>query len=315
MGRPIDKRKFGNTNTGGIGGESLDTTITGITGGAGYGTGDPITISAPDLEGGVQAVATVLVTGDTVVGFNTGITPGSGYTSPPTLTFEDRGGLTAIVVALGGAGYVATDTITLDAPATGGTAAVLTVTAETGGVIDAGGVSITTPGTGYASTETPGQASTSGAGAGVTFSGHTFNTSNTATATATLTTTTDDAVLFDSFIHDSDSGSSNITGGDIVQQKGSKIFEITNAQGTGLCRLVTSTPASVTAIEGGKTVGEMRMSGTDSLGKTYYVTKISGRTCTVSQYGAAGWEFEDGAKVGWNLVSATVGKTIVLDNA
>lgn len=60
--------------------------------GTGYSPGDTITLSAPDIAGGVQATAEV----DTVGGSGevTAVlitNPGSGYTSPPTVTFGGGG--------------------------------------------------------------------------------------------------------------------------------------------------------------------------------------------------------------------------------
>ena len=90
-------------------------------------------------------------------------------TDTDTPTTLRKVGATAVVVAGGGSGYAVNDTITL----TGGTNTVdtvLTVTAETAGVIDAGGVSITTAGTYTVVPSNPvSQGSSSGGGTGATF--------------------------------------------------------------------------------------------------------------------------------------------------
>jgi len=71
--------------------------LTGITvsqPGDSYISAPAITISAPDISGGVQAVATCVLDGD-AVGDITIVTAGSGYTSPPTITFDASAGTDA----------------------------------------------------------------------------------------------------------------------------------------------------------------------------------------------------------------------------
>ena len=71
--------------------------LTGITvsqPGDSYISAPAITISPPDISGGVQAVATCVLDGD-AVGDITIVTAGSGYTSPPTITFDASAGTDA----------------------------------------------------------------------------------------------------------------------------------------------------------------------------------------------------------------------------
>ena len=71
--------------------------LTGITvsqPGDSYISAPAITISAPDISGGVQAVATCVLDGD-AVGDITIVTAGSGYTSPPTIAFDASAGTNA----------------------------------------------------------------------------------------------------------------------------------------------------------------------------------------------------------------------------
>jgi hypothetical protein len=84
MGRPINKKHFGNTNEGGLGGEGLDGVLV-TAAGTGYSTGEAVTISAPQLPGGIQATATIVSDG-TVVSV-TVTEAGTGYTSAPTISF------------------------------------------------------------------------------------------------------------------------------------------------------------------------------------------------------------------------------------
>jgi phage tail sheath protein FI len=83
-----------------------------------------VTISAPDITGGIQATATVTLSG---------------------------GAITAIAVGNGGSGYSVAPTVVVAAPATGGTQATATATVS-GGVITA--FTITSGGTGYKTTPT-----------------------------------------------------------------------------------------------------------------------------------------------------------------
>jgi hypothetical protein len=58
----------------------------------------------------------------------------------------------------------------------------------------------------------------------------------------------------------------------------------------------------------------MMISATDSSGKTYYVTKISARRATLTQYGAGGHEFTDGTSQKWSFDSAVLNDSVQLDN-
>ena len=102
MARPLNKKFFGNRNTGsasvttddGIGGQGVASiTLGGTNNSSGYALNDPIDISAPNLPGGVQATAKVteLGAGNKIIAI-TVTEQGSGYTSVPTVT-ESVGGL------------------------------------------------------------------------------------------------------------------------------------------------------------------------------------------------------------------------------
>jgi hypothetical protein len=134
MGRPLPSRFFGNRNTGsasvttddGLSGEGVASiAVTGTFSGKTTATPFAVTISAPDLPNGVQAVATItFATGST--GTVTVSEQGSGYTSVPTAT-----------CALGGGSGTVTLTATLTVPdgivtdASGYNFATIKVTAQT----------------------------------------------------------------------------------------------------------------------------------------------------------------------------------------
>lgn len=94
MGRPLNKKYFGNRNVGSastiaddkIGGEGVaSVTVGGTNNSTGYTTGDAVTFSAPQLPGGVTATGTIVATAG-VIDSITITEAGSGYTSAPTVT-------------------------------------------------------------------------------------------------------------------------------------------------------------------------------------------------------------------------------------
>jgi hypothetical protein len=138
MGRPLNKKYFGNRNIGsastatdnGIGGQAVASiAVTGTFSGKTTATPYAVTISAPNLPNGVQATATITFSSATA-GTVTITEGGSGYTSVPTATCTLGGGtgnptLTAVLsVDTGAVGSVTNDenAISMTARLTGGTA-------------------------------------------------------------------------------------------------------------------------------------------------------------------------------------------------
>ena len=123
MGRPIKKLFIGNRNSDGLGGEGLaSVTLGGTNNSTGYTTGDALTISAPQLPGGTQAVATVTATAGVIDGVVVS-TAGTGYTSAPTITAGTgtQGTLTLTGVLTTGT----TNAIAISAYVPGGSSAVV----------------------------------------------------------------------------------------------------------------------------------------------------------------------------------------------
>lgn len=87
MGRPINKKFFGNLNTPPIGGEGVATIVSANTGTL-YATSATValTFGAPQLVDGVAATGRVTTNGVGNVATVTLLTAGSGYTSTPTAT-------------------------------------------------------------------------------------------------------------------------------------------------------------------------------------------------------------------------------------
>lgn len=130
----------------------------------------------------------------------------------------------------------------------------------------------------------------------VTFTG--TNMSVVGTATATLTTSVMNALAIKAFVP---GGSSGVVG-DIIKQESSRRYLVTTAQGTGQCRLVA-------AADGALTEGQMNLLATDTLGSTYFVTKLTARRAHLSTAtnGGSGFEYADGSVAGWSLDAATTG--------
>ena len=105
MGRPLNKKYFGNRNIGttattdsGIGGEGVASiAVTGSFTGRTTATPYAVTIGAPTLPGGVQAVATITFSSATA-GAVTVSEKGSGYVSAPTATCALGGGAGTVVL-------------------------------------------------------------------------------------------------------------------------------------------------------------------------------------------------------------------------
>jgi len=148
--------------------------------GSGYVSAPTVTVSAPDADGGVQAVITAQITGGGVTAI-TLASAGAGYTSVPSVNIVPQSGdtgtgaaatavlsgagVTGITSLVGGTGYTGTPTVTFSAPqVAGGVTATGSVTAESG-VITA--ITIVNPGSGYTSAPT---VTISGAGIGASAS-------------------------------------------------------------------------------------------------------------------------------------------------
>lgn len=181
--------------------------------------------------------------------------------------------------------YTANVGVTFSAPQiAGGTTAAGTVTLDGNGNVTA--IAITTIGSGYTSAPT---ASITGANA------------SPATANVSLYagTTTADAIYANAWV----TGGSMGKVADVVTQRSSRRYRVTNADGTSVCRLVPNAPA---------TRGEMSLNATDSDGGTYWVTKLESRTaCLIPNTGT---QFSANAHVSWNIGSPEEDVSVTIDN-
>ena len=289
MGRPINKKYFGNTNTGsantraddGIGGEGVSTVAISNSGTL-YSAGSVPLFTAPQIVGGVRPTATF--SRNSVGNLAITITDqGSGYTTVPTLSVTTA---TAVSTA-------ATGTISQS---------VIYVTTATGiyAGMKANGTGINAGAT-YVTSVVGNTVNLSAANAGaVTVAAYiSFQDVGTGFAAGTITTTTNqqNAILFTSWVPTASNGTANtagsaITGGDIVKQAGSKRYYVKTTQGYGVCSLTTGTV----------TRGKIEMTVTDWYGNIYNVARLQQRKLTVwrkTQNGASPWVYLNGDVARW----------------
>jgi len=320
MGRPLNKKYFGNRNIGststtadiGIGGQGIaSVTVAGTNNN--YTEIPALTFAAPALPTGVTATASVVSMGVATVSIAAG---GTLYAVGDVLT----------LVGLG-AGTAATLTVaTVDAPETGVITGVtvtlagayttvvdLTALATTdnsengsGATIDVTGlkinsVTVTEKGSGYTSvpaiTDLP---------------------DGNATLTAVLTVDTgsagsatnqENAIVVTAFIPAANGGTSAVIG-DIVKQTNDRRYKVKTAQGTGICQLVTDGVANA--------AGEVSIKATDSDGKNYLVAKLTSRKVVLvpaALGGDAGTQFASGTSAKWTFGAAVEGSTVTIENA
>jgi len=303
MARSLNKKYFGNRNTG----SASVTTDNGIGGGAvasvtlnalgAYTTRPTIGFSAPPIPGGVTATGTitsevesVTAVGGTQVGYTVGqlITVTGTDAVLRVATIGGTGGDDALTFDFTGGSRGTFTTLPTGAQATtsNGAGVELTVTLR----FRAKSVVITEAGSGYTAAPTP-----------------TFTQSVTATSVNMLvdsgnistTGNQENAILMTAFL----------TGGsalpvDIIRQVSSRRYKVTDGTRTGIVEL-TSTLADA--------AGEGSVRLVDSVGGTYFATKITARKVTVTR--GTGTAFATGASVKWNMTAAVLDDSLLIDNA
>lgn len=199
-------------------------------------------------------------------------------------------GVATIAVANSGTNYApnATIALTFTAPqVTGGVAATGRVTTNANRNVAT--VTLLTAGSGYTSAPT------------ATVTGGTTGT--TATFTISLTNTRQNAIAFTSYLT---TGSSAVSGGDIIKQEASRRYLVSNTQGQGQVKLVTTSTL---------TAGTMNVVATDVNGSTYFVKKLTARRATLVRYTVNGsFEYATNQAAGWTLGTATTGTVSIASN-
>jgi len=262
MGRPIKKRFFGNlydnqavNGFSGIGGEGV-ASVTFTNSGTLYSQGTTVSFAAPTTVGGVRATGTPVI----VNGLLRGVTiteSGSGYTAAPVLTVTTASQVTQYVTNSGVSG---TNTMSV--------ASVVGI--QIGMRIFGGGngglVTIVDPVLNRVTSSLPNDTSWTNAN-NLKF----FDQGSGQVNTVALKTTNaaNDAISFTSYLT---TGSSAISGGDIIKQESSRRYLVRNAQGVGQCKLSAGTGVGHVLQP-----GYMQMIATDFGGATYYVLKLTAR--------------------------------------
>jgi len=99
---------------------------------------------------------------------------------------------------------------------------------------------------------------------------------------------------------------------DIIRQVSTRRYKVKSASNTSIVKLKASAASAV---------GEATIVATDSIGATYFVTKLTGKRATLTQKTAVAmspggntWVFITGASAPWSFASATTGR-VQIDNA
>jgi hypothetical protein len=343
MGRPLNKKYFGNRNIGSasttaddkIGGSAIGSIALGAANNSsGYTAGaTQISIATPTLPNGVRAVGSLVVgpagalltiaaatsgtdrttftatgTGTAATGTFTGLvqksTNGSGSGAVFTITkattgtnYATGGVLTVITATTKGTGYAVGNTIVIDGASIGGVTVTNDITLTVVGAVAAAGtitgITITEGGSGY--TTVP----------AVTLS---TGTQGTLTVTAAFAADTG-AVGSATYEENAILMTARLTGGsavvvDILKQVSTNRYKVTDGTRTGIVKLKSSVATAA---------GEGSVRLLDSVGGTYFATKITARKATVTR--GTGTAFATGASVKWNMTAAVLGDSLLIDNA
>lgn len=140
----------------------------------------------------------------------------------------------------------------------------------------------------------------------VSFTGTNMTTQGSATATISINTVSA-IIVCQAFVPTAAGGSSAATG-DILEQVASKSYRVQTSQGTGTCRLVSTTTAL--------SAGQLRIKATDANGSTYFVKKMTSRRVVLERSTQSGsFLYLTNGIAGWNLTAAnTASQTVLIDN-
>ena len=336
MGRPLNKKYFGNRNIGTqypgsdnfIGGEglaayTLNAQLGSLVINANYAQ-PTLVVPAPSEPGGVQATAQVTWEVESVTVTN-GLA-GHSYTTTTggATTLTGLGGGATFNITAVGSGQGEVQTIV---PVNRGSFTTVPTAAVTYQIVGGDGndqsqvkfrvKSITTvvAGSGYIGTETfswNDGGSHSGTMPGApTVALTTDSGSKLGLGDLNAANNQENAIL----IYAKTTTGGTVQLGDIKKQTNARSYKVLTADGTAVCKLVAGTPAYKQAT----------ITATDSAGKTYYVTKLTAHKALLVPYGATGHQFPttgteaDGSpiyqSVKWTFGSATAGQTVTVANA
>jgi hypothetical protein len=290
MGRPIGKRYIGANRTTDAGGEGISS-FTYTNRGSNYSQGLTATAAVSPI-GGIRAVIVPVVnTGNGRVDSVSITTTGTGYLTAPAITFNKPANVN--VTGTNDAFWQDGSNIRLSSTTgiyvgmfsnVAGKATVMITNVYPDGNIRAnasyGNVSASTP---------------------IAFGD--LGASLNITAVLAAAVTTGNTIQANAWVGTTES-CGNIA--DIVAQKGSRRYRVTNSVTTGVCTLVAN--AAVVVAGGPRGAGEMTITATESTGGTYFVYKLDSRTATIWQ--GTGTQFANLAQVPWSMNAAVANVSV-----
>ena len=316
MGRPLNKKYFGNRNIGttgtgdnGIGGEgiaSINWADAGSWLATAGGAAAPLAglaLPAPTIPGGVQATWTNYfgIQAVTTGAGKTGLVVGDTYTyagipgSVITVASTAAANATFTVTARGSTTTLITDLQTVAITKVTGTGAATTFNVDIfSQLVD---TVINEKGSGYTGAETFTVTTANGATGGAPAGTIVLTTS---TGNVGSSTNQENAIKM----------TARLTGGsattvDIIRQVSTNRYKVTDGTRTGIVALKSSV-----ATAAGE--GSVRLVDTD--GGTYFATKITARKATITRGTGTQTAFPTGAQVQWNMTAATA-SSLLIDNA
>lgn len=303
MGRPLNKKYFGNKNSpytdfqgattpdSGLGGKVASVTVGGTNNN--YSAFPTIAFADPTLVGGVKATGTVRAG---VVTFT--FTGGGSYAQGEVLTL------------VGGTGTAATFTVaTVDAPETGVITSLTLLTAgDYSALSDLTDLELTGSVAGDLATVTVtalkiNSVVVTEAGSGYTSAPAITDTPDgNATLTAVLSVV-NGARAIKAFAY--------LTGGsrlaaDIIKQDNKIQYKVENATGIAVVQLVDSEANAA---------GEMDITAFDSAANEYWVKKLTARKVVLTRKVSGNGQFASGTSVPWTFGSAVENYSVKIDNA
>lgn len=342
MGRPLNKKYFGNRNYGSnsptddmIGGEGVASiTFGGTNNSTGFtnGSTSQATFSAPAIANGTTATGTIVTypagaltnkttftaagTGVTAAGTYTGVvqkssSAGTGAVFTITKTSGTAYSSTiTVTVTTEGSGYATSGTVVIDGASIGGVTTTNDLTLTIGTFVSTTGtiksITITNAGSGYTTAPT------------ITLS---TGTKGTLTVTAVLSTSNEQSIVAYAY-----------TGGslvevDIQKQISSKRYRVDKSgevsrTGVEIARIRYDAEADGTAGYTASQGVEMNIVAIDSAGGTYLVRKLGNHTCTLNPKAitrlssSAGTQFSlDGPSAVWTFGTPTANYSVQIENA
>ena len=296
MGRPIKRRFFGVYTTAGTatGGESVQTFQV-IAKGSNYSQGTTISTAA-SVIGGTAASGTVTVTvANGAITTATVSVAGNGYTTAPAVTITR-----ATNVAVVGTTYYGNSTTPTVKLAT--TSGLFVGMVANSSILGSGTISIASIDTANANIVLSANITASISNTPLLWSDR--GTGGIVTANLFASTTTANTIQANAWTTTSGVGKQ----ADIVSQRSSRRYRVTNSTETAVARLVAET-ADVN-LAGPSAAGSMTITATDSTGGTYLVKKLESRTACLVR--VTGTQFANNEHVSWNITGAVLNTSVKL---